>query len=320
MTEMVFFYSETYTNPQRAHEVFTQMRGMGADAVVIAVYEQDLIRWKPDMIRLFELAAEAGLRRYVTYGRHGGVFSGLLMVPSHFAFSHPETLIVTDTHDAATSHGELGSVTSVLFQKICCVNHPLFQEYMQQQTQQILEILRPDGLLFDEPKGLGRICRCEHCHALSKDGESDHDMNLRTQVAFVQSLCEQGKAYRSDLKTMLVVGHHHEDALARFASVESLDVLGVEAYWYNRGEKVGWLEEWCPATVSKLKAFGKQTQIWANNWNLPENETENLTLAYEHMKAAQPDQLCSFWWWRGSADPVRVMDLTAQGIARSLSE
>jgi hypothetical protein len=105
-SEIVFFYTESLTNPTRAHEVFASMREMGADAVVFNVYEQDLWRWAKDLPRVLDLARDSGLRRYVSPGRHGGVFSGALVVPSLYSYVHPESLVVPDAPNGATTEAQ----------------------------------------------------------------------------------------------------------------------------------------------------------------------------------------------------------------------
>lgn len=311
--EILFFYTETCTNPKRAREVFREMRTMGADSVVINVYEQDLLRWKKDMPRLFDLAGEAGLKRYVSYGRYGGAFSGALMVPSLFTYLRPDTLVVPQDARKGTG-GEADVAASEFFHRISCVNHPAFRKYMESQTREILKTFQPEGLLFDEPKGLHLVCACTHCVGARGNGEAPETANLRFQVEFVRDLADQARAHRGDLCTMLVVGSHDDDSLASFAKIASLDVLGTEAYWVNRGKDIAWLREWCPGEVRRLRSLGKKTQIWAGNFGLSRSQQEDLRAMYEIVVDAQPDQLASFWWWRGSDDPERVMEITREGL------
>jgi hypothetical protein len=311
--EILFFCTETCTNPRRARDVFREMREMGADAVLINVYEQDLLRWPKDMPRLFDAAADAGLRRYVSYGRYGGAFSGALMVPSLFTFLHPYTVVIPE-NPSETTGAETGVAPSAFFQRISCVNHPSFRRYMETQTREILRQFQPDGLLFDEPKGLHLVCGCNHCRAARKDGETPSEANTRFQVEFVRALADQAKAHRGDLCTMIVVGSRDDDSLANFAQIASLDVLGTEAYWVTRGKDMAWLREWCPQEVRHLRSLGKKTQVWAGNFGLSTSQQEDLPEMYRIVADARPDQLANFWWWRGSDDPERVMDLTRQGL------
>ncbi len=317
--EIVFFYTETCTNPKRARDVFKEMRDLGADSVIINVYEQDLLRWKKDMPRLFDEAANAGLRRYVSYGRYGGAFSGGLMVPSLFTFLRPDSVVTPKDPTKATG-GEADVAASEFFWRISCVNHPAFREYMEDQTREILTLFNPEGLLFDEPKGLRLTCQCKYCAGARKKDETCEEANLRFQVEFVRDLADQAKAHRRDLCTMIVVGSNDDDALAAFAGVRSLDVLGTEAYWVNRGKDVQWLREWCPKEVQHLRSLGKKTQVWAGNFGLTASQQEDLPEAYRIMTDAQPDQLASFWWWRGSDDPERVMELTREGLLNAAAK
>ncbi len=317
--EIGFVYSETMTNPLRARDVLTEMRDWGADCVVSMVYEQDLIRWSKDMQRFYEIVADVGLRSYISLGRYGVVFSGLLMVPSLFTYMHPETVIVREGEQSQAA-GEADAIGSRFFQRISCVNHPLFRKYLEQQLGEILNRYQPQGLLFDEPKGLNLPCSCQYCRQARQADESPQEANLRFQVEFLRDLCNEAKAHNGSLLTMMVVGHHAETLLRHFAAVDSLDMLGVEAYWVSRGKDLTWLREWCPTTVAKLAAFGKKTQVWANNWGMPRHQQENLLEAYRLMVDAGPDQLMSFWWWRNSDDPLRVMELTKAGIQYAVAK
>ena len=47
--EICFFYTESFTCPSRAREVFRQMKEMGAATVMFNIYEQDLSRWPKDV-------------------------------------------------------------------------------------------------------------------------------------------------------------------------------------------------------------------------------------------------------------------------------
>ena len=311
--EIVFFYTDTWLNPVRIRESLTQMRDLGGGAVAVNIYEQDLLRWKKDLPRFFDIAGELGLRRYVSYGRHGGVFSGGLMVPSLFAYLHPETLVVP-AGGARTTGGEANASAPSFFERICCVNHPAFRRYMEEQTRTILTAFQPDGLLFDEPKGLNLPCACVHCRQQFRGGESAAQANTRAQVAFIRGLCDQAKAHRAGLCTMLVVGHSDDAFLEQFAAVASLDVLGTEAYWIARGKDLTWLREWCGPAVRKLAVCGKKTQVWMNNWGMPAGAERDLPEAYRIVAKARPDQLFSFWWWRNSDDPEAVMEYTRRGL------
>jgi len=311
--EIQFLYTETCTNPTRARDVFREMRDIGADSVVICVYEQDLLRWTKDLPRLFDEAAKAGLRRYVSYGRFGGAFSGALMVPSLFTFLRPDTGIVPSDPKKATD-GEADVAASEYFHRISCVNHPAFRKYMADQTHEILTTFQPDGLLFDEPKGLRLVCECKHCIAARKKDETPAEANLRFQVEFVRALADQAKAHRDGICTALVVGSNDDDSLASFARIRSLDVLGTEAYWVNRRKDMRWLRAWCPKEVQRLRSLGKKAQVWAGNYGLARAQQEDLAEMYRIIADAQPDQLANFWWWRGSEDPERVMELTKRGI------
>lgn len=311
--EIVFFYTDTMLAPDRIRESLRRMRDAGAGAVIVNVYEQDLLRWKKDMPRFFDLAAEQGLRRYISYGRHGGVFSGGLLVPSLFAYLHPETLVVPEGGGRG-SGGEADVAMGQFFERICCVNHPAFRRYMEEQTKEMLERFAPDGLLFDEPKGLGLPCACPHCLGRRSPGEGAAEANLRFQVDFIRFLSDLAKSLRRDLTTMLVVGHHDDVHLGAFAAVPNLDVLGIEAYWIARGKDLSWLRAWCGPAIRALVSHGKRTQLWANNWGMPEGKEADLPEAYRIMAEAGPDQLVSFWWWRNSDRPEEVMKQTVGGI------
>jgi hypothetical protein len=235
------------------------------------------------------------------------------MVPSLFTFLHPDSTVVPQDSKNSTA-GEADVAASEYFRRISCVNHPSFRKYMEMQTREMLMQFNPDGVLFDEPKGLQLVCACKHCQTARKKDETAEEANLRFQVEFVRDLADQAKAHRRDLCTMIVVGHHDDNALGAFAEIASIDVLGTEAYWVNRGKDMKWMREWCPEAIQKLKKLGKKTQIWAGNFGLSKAEQGDLPEAYRIMADAKPDQLASFWWWRGSDDPDRVMELTSEAI------
>lgn len=310
--EITFFYNGPMTNPTYARQSFDRMRGMGAGAVCFNVYEQDLIRWTRDMPRIVNLARSAGLRVYLSPGRHGGVFSGGIVMPSLFAYTNPDTLIVPD--EGGQGVVEADHPFRGYFDRQCCVNHPRFRAYMLEELQKMLDQLEPDGVDFDEPKGVTLPCKCEHCMARRRDGETPYQANLRTQVEFLDELCRQVKAYRRDAVTMMVLSEKRMDYMLASGELESLDVLGISAYWVPSNKDLNWLRTRIPEALNMLAATGKKTQVWAQNWGLPAEEEGHLLEAYRIMIDAQPDQLWNFWYWRNNDNPERVMELTAQGL------
>jgi len=312
-SEIVFFYTESLTNPTRAREVFASMRAMGADAVVFNVYEQDLSRWAKDFPRVQGLAGDAGLRRYVSPGRHGGVFSGALVVPSLYSYVHPESLIVSEASNGATTEAQ--SPMQGFWTRMTCVNDPGFRRYMREQLGEILAKLNPDGLLLDEPKGLTLACGCERCRSLRKSDETPQQANIRYQLDFLGEMCAQAKSHRGDLRTMLVVGGlDHENLLTELAKLPALDIAGASGYFVARSHGIDWLRTWAPQVVQRVRSAGKRVQIWMNNWGLPVSEHDNLLEAYRIVGDTRPDQICNFWYWRNSDDPERVMQITAEGL------
>ncbi len=207
--EITFFYNFPMTNPTYARESFERMRGMGGDAVCFNVYEQDFSRWTKDMPRTVGLARDAGLRVYIAPGRYGGVFSGAMYMPSLFAYLNPDTLIVPDR--GGEEEAEADSPVSGYFGRQCCVNHPRFRSFMLDELGKMLDELEPDGVEFDEPKGVNLPCNCAHCLSKREERETPGEANLRLQVEFLDELCRHVKFWRADATTMMVLSEQHMD-------------------------------------------------------------------------------------------------------------
>jgi hypothetical protein len=144
--EIGFIYTESMTNPVRAEEVFREMRDMGATAVMFHHYEQDLPRWPKDVPRIHEAAVRAGLRRYISPARLGGMFAGLYSSPDVYTSLHHDSLV---THPRSPGpRSTLG-----LSGRIACVNNPGFREYALAYLDGVLQELGADGMLLDEPQG-----------------------------------------------------------------------------------------------------------------------------------------------------------------------
>lgn len=313
--EIGFIYTESMTNPGRAADVFAEIRGMGGTAVGFHMYEQDLRRWPKDVPRIHDVAARAGLRRYVSFAHLGGMMAGLHSIPDEYTHIHPESRV---TPPVKRSRHDTSPMASL----IACVNDPGFRQYARDHVAKVMRELRPDGLSFDEPAGLIHdfTCSCEHCVAGQRPGESALEAQRRYQTDFFSELAAIGREANPELRTMAVVaiGTEQPERFELSARVRGLDAIAIEPFWAFVEKDLAWLDETCRSAATKIRGVGKQLDVWAMNFNVTRERQAELPEGYEIIARSRPDAIWQFWYWRANDDPDEVMRLTREGLARIL--
>lgn len=314
--EIIFVYTESMTNPVRAAEVFAQMREMGATGVCFHAYEQDLPRWPKDVPRIHEAAARAGLRRYISPARLGGMMAGLYSMPDVYTHLHPECIITPIPPPNPRS-------TLGLSARMACVNDPGFRQYAQDYVDGLMRDLGPDGLLIDEPQGLSRsiVCECPRCAALVRPDETPADAQRRSRIDFLSRLCAKARERRPSLRISLLAsigdeGHERFDLIAR---IEPLDAIAVEPYWALIDRDLAWLRVACDNSAKHVRRVSRELDIWALNFAITAGREVEIPEAFRIIAAARPDAIWTFWWWRACDDPATVMQRTREGIASILA-
>jgi hypothetical protein len=310
--EIGFVYTESMTNPARAAEVFLEMRDMGATAVCFHAYEQDLHRWPKDVPRIHEAAARAGLRRYVSLARLGGMMAGLYSVPDVYTYLHPECRVTPAATPGPRS-------TLGLSAHMACVNDPGFRQYALEYVGKTIGALAPEGFVIDEPQGLIRtvVCLCARCVEAQRPDETKEDAQRRFRVDFLSELCRKARERSPRIRTTVVaaIGTEDRERFELFARVRGLDAIGVEPYWALVDKDLEWLDTTCRMAVQRVRGVGRELDVWALNFALSSEHQAEIPEAYQIIAAARPDAIWSYWWWRGNDDPAAVMRLTREAHA-----
>ncbi len=289
---------------------------MGATAVAFHAYEQDLHRLPIDVPRIHEAATRAGLRRYISLARLGGMMAGLYSVPDVYTYLHPESRV--------TPRAKAGPhATPGLSGHMACVNDAGFRQYALEYADGLIRRLGADGLIIDEPQGVVRpiVCECERCEAARRPDETREDAQYRFRLEFLSDLCAKARERAPQIRTTMVaaVGLERPEMFQLFARVRGLDAIGIEPFWAFVGKDPQWVGETCATGSERVRGVGRQLDIWTQNFGLKARHQADLPAVYRMIGDARPDAIWNFWWWRACDDPAAVMALTRQGLASIVS-
>jgi len=106
-----YFRAHMYTLvPHQIREDLRWMKGVGTQAVSVAILEQDLFAAVENIEIICNEAAKLGMDVYAVPSRWGGLFAGAPKVPSLFSVHNPQTWVLDD--QGATHYSDVSGVIS----------------------------------------------------------------------------------------------------------------------------------------------------------------------------------------------------------------
>jgi len=296
--------------PKQLRADFEAMRRIGADSVCISVLESHT----SDYPGKVALARSAGLKVYAIPSRVGGFFAGWPKVASLFAARHPEYLVLT--RDGRFQGATAGSV--------CCPNQPAFRAWFLEWLEKLLDESGVDGVVYDEPKEAHVPCWCPACRKLCPD--QDEAARVRFREASVAGLlgeaCRLVKRSRPDRTNILFVmpdatGHFK----TRILEQPELDYFGNDGPVCHQGEpeqthQKTSLFDSVPAIFRLADQAGKKRFTLVETFSIHSGAMAELARNLPRVAEWQADLYAFYFYGTGNQEPERVMELSAEAIAR----
>ena len=302
--DITIAYFHPFQRPDVMKHDFDQIRAVGAGSIVCAIHEREAQRWPRDLERGLRLAQDAGLKVYLSLGRHGNLFAGPALVPSWYTFRHPNSRV-------KDRHGR--------YHDISCFNHESFRGWLFNEIEQYLRNFPLNGILIDEPHGPDVTCFCSVCRALCPDVADLQRFRLRSMVDFLGELCACVKRVDAHAKTTIALLPQDLGQVDELAALPHLDTIGGHLFWQLLQKDVSVVEEWGRSVVDATRQHGKRSQLWLQNFNLDSGEEQALEVAFKHMVGLEPDEIGGYYYWRNNEDPCSVWQTTRsllRGIPR----
>ena len=294
-------YFHSLLRPEVVKQDFEQIRSTGANSIAYAIHEQEEQRWPRDFERGLGLAADAGLKVHLSLGRFGNLFAGPALVPSWYTFRHPQSRVMDQ-------HGR--------YHEISCFNHQSFRSWLFREIERYISAYPIAGILLDEPRGLDVTCYCSACRALCPDVTDLARFRRRAMIEFLGELCAFAKQVDARVKTTIVLHPHDINLAEDLASIESLDTLGGHLFWDILQEDVTRVEQWGRELMEATRTTSKRSQLWLQNFNISERNSEEMETAFARILSLEPDELGCYYYWRNNADPAQVWESTRKLLKR----
>lgn len=294
-------YFHSLLRPEIVKQDFEAIRATGASSIVYAIHEQEEQRWPRDFERGLRQARDAGLKVHLSLGRFGNLFAGPTLAPSWYTFHHPQSRVMDQ-------HGR--------HHEISCFNHQSFRSWFFREIERYLTNYPIAGILLDEPRGLEVTCYCPACRALCPDVTDLPRFRRRAMIEFLHEVCEYIKKVDGRVKTTIVLNPHDLSLGEDLAAGEHLDTLGCHLFWDILQEDIAQVEQWGRALVEVTRAAGKRHQLWLQNFNVDEHNTEEMETAFAQILRLEPDELGCYYFWRNNADPAQVWETTRKLLKR----
>ncbi|GCE13475.1 hypothetical protein [Tengunoibacter tsumagoiensis] len=294
-------YFHPLFHPETVKRDFEQIRAVGATSIVYALHEQEEQRWPYDLERGLRLAQDAGLKVSLSLGRFGNLFAGPIFMPSWYTFRHPQSL-VKDRH--GRDHD------------MSCFNHEDFRSWLFKEIEYYLSAYPIQGILIDEPRVPDVTCFCSVCRALCPDITDLQNFRQRSMLSFFSELFNCVKRVKPQAKTSLVLLPQDLALAEDLSTVPALDSIGCHLFWQLLQEDVSQVEAWSKLLVKQMKASGKKSQLWLQNFNLTAESEPDMETAFTGLMAADPDEVACYYFWRNNQEPERVWQSTRTLLRR----
>jgi len=316
--EFIFYcyrHSFSVFKPQEVEKNYREMKEMGADGVSISLMETDFESIPRVLKKHMELIRDHGLKRYIGFGRWGGLFAAAPRSGSLFAIKNQDTLMLKS--DGSSYIGNLSGY-------ICCVNNLKFRKWFFELEEAILKELNPDGIILDEPKGGELPCFCKYC----KGNEDPLIFRYKSLSKFLSDICEIGKSIKPDLETHIFQSPTHPvEYYEMCAKIPAVDFYGIDGptsrqscYVPQKKENVAVnktpLEESIKTIFPIARKYGKKTIIVPENFYIPAGEEKNY---YENTKRIllenTPDSVLFHYYGFENENPDLIMEYIRELIS-----
>ena len=315
--------------PRHVKEDMEEIARNHCTFVVHTFSENDLQYYSDTIKEIVRISHDSGLEVYLDPWGVGRVFGGEAY--SHFASQHLEARQILSDGSSPPA---------------ACFNQPAFREYMVRWTQSAIA-MGADVLFWDEPHFIKAFpenearlwgCCCDACqhkfqeqlgHPLpEKFSDEVYSFRHDSVVDFLQGLCRLAKSEgRKNAVCFLPAQEDEKSELAlwtRLASIETLDIVGTDPYWWSKRMDVGPFVARYAEKISELsREHNKEGQIWVQNFMITPETEEYVRAAIRNAYQAGIRNIAawSYWGagymaWLRSEDPERVWTILGEEYAR----
>lgn len=277
----VSYYGVMY--PDRAEHDFDEMLEHNCNAVLLAVSEFNWWFWRKNVVGLTTSAHDRGLKVYVDLWGWGKTLAG--EPPSLFLMRGPEH----------RQHATSGKIYNAV-----CLNNEEFQDYLKRSIKEIAHETEVDGFFWDEPHYANWYdpdwaCRCPTCINLYMEemrGTMPRELTPdviafreRKAVSFLTELSQTVKEADSDLDIIVCLLPTQSPLIGitnweRIASIQEVDVLATDPYWFHAGMDRNSGLEFFRTTgkrvVELVERLGKRSQLWLQSFRVPSGRESEI--------------------------------------------
>jgi hypothetical protein len=154
------------------------------------------------------------------------------------------------------------------------------------------------------------------CRALCPDVADLPGFRRRSMVDFLGELCACVKRVDAHAKTTVVVLPQDLEQVDELAALPYLDTVGCHLFWELLDKDVEMVGQWGRSVSSVVRAKGKRSQLWLQNFNLDETGEGQMEDAFTQLMSAEPDDIACYYYWRNNAEPERVWRKTRELLRR----
>ncbi|BDD10526.1 hypothetical protein FUAX_29580 [Fulvitalea axinellae] len=308
-----YFRAHMYTLvPRHIREDLRWMADLGTDVVSVAVLEQDLYAARENIDLICAEADKLGMEVHAVPSRWGGLVAGAPKVPSTFTCRNPQTWML----------GRDGKpVDTRISGRISSVHYPETLDFMSETALQLLKQSNIKGLIWDEPKSLGKDYSPKAIENLGKDAPKE--AHIQANVDFYSELNRRIKAEFADCRLgMFLQAHYSDTAMNKCATIKHMDDFGCDGRPWGMadggkleskgkvllGEKAG------ERFLKAAKENGKNSLWLVENHNMSLADAEVMERGLKEVVKREVDHLIYYYYPRNLEDPEKIMKVIQKGI------
>ncbi|MFX0107333.1 MAG: hypothetical protein ACFE7R_03550 [Candidatus Hodarchaeota archaeon] len=253
--------------PKHARTDFEDMLVYNCNSVLIALSENDMDYWYPNIIEIVEVAKDVGLKVWLNFWAFGGIFGG--EPPSAFLHkNHKHRQIAAESKEVMPA---------------ACINQPEFRNWFFDSVHKIVRESKIDGVFLDEPHYFWTFstddftCICEECQQKFEDeigspmpmeyNEDIRRFREENMHRFLIDSCKTIKGAKSSAEVCVCVIPADFEFLGtpdwdRIAAIPEVDMFSTDPYYHVFGLEREWAIEAAQKTVETAKRHRKKSQLW----------------------------------------------------------
>lgn len=313
MPEIATAYTLCYGHwtviPHHLRDSFEDMVDCGFTHVALSFSESEMVYSRRAFELQIELAHRAGLKVLAVPSRIGGRFAGAPLMPSIWLAKNPEHAVQLPG-----------------WMPVGCLESPPFVDWIKSFMATLLTDYDIDGLIWDEPKGLGVVS--DHPATIERFGPNPtaQDM-IDSFLSFLADLNQHCLSLKPGLVNTLFCQKTDPPSFTeRAAAIQGLAYHGYDGNLQRESffhEPAQWhkyrLEEVWPRTVAECEASGAKTFSLVENMLMPAEAIDEFEANFaEYLRGPLPDHLAIYYYAHNNEDPERVHDIVRRLMKQHL--